>query len=325
MLHRVLRPRRNHLSATPPVKRQAFTLAELLIVIAIIGVLISILLPTLGAARRSANAAKCLAQLRDLGLAFQQYAQDNKRAFPVVEYSPPASFIIAGTPLRRSWQDFLVKYIHKRDPDGNLGQYKNGSPLWGCPAFDPDNMWRDTIDPGTVSFNVPTVPNKFNTGYGMSRWAMAPYLQSYPSPAPADAPNQINGTFSPVAPGNVALVRDTGVNGSFFKMEKWGVRAAQRGLLADSNSYDIVSSAKWSKANAAATPPAAKCDPFVTNTTGTYIIVDGTRHVAPTNNLKKILQAKGVNMLFVDGHATPVTPEDAWIATRGGGIDVRDQ
>src|SRR3954462_7010445 len=98
------------LASRPPRSvRRAFTLAELLIVIAIIGVLISILLPTLGAARRSANSAKCLAQLRDLGLAFQQYAQDNKRAFPVVEYSPQPQYIIAGTPARRSWQDFLVK------------------------------------------------------------------------------------------------------------------------------------------------------------------------------------------------------------------------
>src|SRR5688500_17277015 len=103
MPHRVLRLRRNHPSATPRASRlrRAFTLAELLIVIAIIGVLISILLPTLSSARRSANAAKCLAQLRDLGLAFQQYAQDNRRAFPMVEYSPPASQVVPGTPARR--------------------------------------------------------------------------------------------------------------------------------------------------------------------------------------------------------------------------------
>jgi prepilin-type processing-associated H-X9-DG protein len=35
------------------------------------------------------------------------------------------------------------------------------------------------------------------------------------------------------------------------------------------------------------------------------------------------MQTKGVNMLFVDGHANPVTPEEAWIAIRGGGIDIR--
>src|SRR2546423_2309045 len=85
-------------------RASAFTLAELLIVIAIIAVLISILLPTLGAARRAANSSKCLASMRDLGLAFAQYANDNKRAFPVVEWSPDPSVIIPNTPLRRSWQ-----------------------------------------------------------------------------------------------------------------------------------------------------------------------------------------------------------------------------
>src|SRR5688500_18625700 len=128
MLDRVLRPGRNHPSATA-ARRSAFTLAELLIVIAIIAVLISILLPTLGAARRSANSAKCLAQLRDIGLAFAQYAQDNKRAFPVVEWAPPPGFLVPpDAPPRRPWQDFLVKYLHKRDPNADLAPFKNASP-----------------------------------------------------------------------------------------------------------------------------------------------------------------------------------------------------
>jgi prepilin-type N-terminal cleavage/methylation domain-containing protein/prepilin-type processing-associated H-X9-DG protein len=337
MPHRVLRRRRNHSSATPsPVTRRtaaAFTLAELLIVIAIIGVLISILLPTLGAARRSANAAKCLAAMRDLGLAFQQYAQDNKRAFPVVEYWPPATQLSPWSPQRRPWQDFLVKYVHKKDPTYTgsppsvaLDSYRPNSVLWGCPAFDPDNWFSATIDPGLNNFNVAS-PNKFNTGYGMSRFVLAPYTTLSPPP-----PGFTTQRFvpDPNGPGNFAIFRDGGsprVEGQFFKMETWGKRAAERGLLADCNNYDLFGSAAWAKADMTANPPTAKCDPFLKvqgDLTGSYINVDGLRHTAPTANRKKILTAKGVNMLFVDGHATPVSPEEAWIAVRGGGMDARN-
>lgn len=51
----------------------AFTLIELLVVVAIIAMLISILLPSLAAAREQAKAAVCLSRLRNLGQAGQSY------------------------------------------------------------------------------------------------------------------------------------------------------------------------------------------------------------------------------------------------------------
>jgi len=67
-----------------PVKheRQAFTLVELLVVLAIIGVLTAILLPALSQARHQARRTACAANLRQVGVAIHMYAADHGDTIP---------------------------------------------------------------------------------------------------------------------------------------------------------------------------------------------------------------------------------------------------
>jgi prepilin-type N-terminal cleavage/methylation domain-containing protein/prepilin-type processing-associated H-X9-DG protein len=92
-----------------PTRGRAFTLVELLVVIAIIGILVALLLPAVQAAREAARRSHCLNNLKQIGVAFQNYADARKSL-------PPG--YTAGTDLDSTspgwgWATYLLPYIEE--------------------------------------------------------------------------------------------------------------------------------------------------------------------------------------------------------------------
>jgi prepilin-type N-terminal cleavage/methylation domain-containing protein len=114
----------------------AFTLVELLVVLAIIGILAAMLLPSLAAAKRSAQGAQCVNNNHQMVLAWALYAQDNRDLLPSNEDGVDGLGIftnwVAGTMHNK--RDATNAALLVDPTQSLLARYVSAAKIYKCPG-----------------------------------------------------------------------------------------------------------------------------------------------------------------------------------------------
>ncbi|MCC6580696.1 MAG: prepilin-type N-terminal cleavage/methylation domain-containing protein [Phycisphaeraceae bacterium] len=114
----------------------AFTLIELLVVISIIALLISLLLPALGKARKSARSSECITKLHQMGVSLSAYTIDNRDYLP--SDAAPGWYMA-------NWMILLRNGQYINDRTGHNGIHFSSYPVGG-PGHDVD-VWPAFVCP----------------------------------------------------------------------------------------------------------------------------------------------------------------------------------
>jgi prepilin-type N-terminal cleavage/methylation domain-containing protein/prepilin-type processing-associated H-X9-DG protein len=173
------------------MKRKAFTLVELLVVISIIAVLLAVLIPSLSKAKKIAQAVVCKSNLHSISLILSLYAQDNRnRLTPdwwsreVIEADPlymptenenSYSKVMWHYCAKNYWQNpkvlmcpsaSKVATVDGKTPDPLANDRTCGFPEWGHTEWG----WYTPWAPKLKATGQPAM-----SSYGVNDWAATPY------------------------------------------------------------------------------------------------------------------------------------------------------
>ncbi|HEY9250080.1 MAG TPA: DUF1559 domain-containing protein [Rariglobus sp.] len=135
--------------------RAAFTLVELLSVIAIIGILAAIIIPTVGAVRKAAHNTVCKSNLRQWGVALQLFTSESRQRYIPYEGGPDNDFItwnsaangVGNAANAKAWFNVLPPYVGNpalKDLPSGFGNgltnaqkktyFRDNKMIYACPA-----------------------------------------------------------------------------------------------------------------------------------------------------------------------------------------------
>jgi prepilin-type N-terminal cleavage/methylation domain-containing protein/prepilin-type processing-associated H-X9-DG protein len=155
--------------------RSAFTLVELLVVIAIIGILIALLLPAVQAAREAARRSQCINNLKQLGVALQNY-HDIHQCFPARKGGTSSvagdTARVSGNYLRASAFIALLPFVEQQGLYDLIVRGDPATPPYGGAPWNGHAIWHHQV-PGYLCpsdpFPQPTSGQNGQNNYAFSQ------------------------------------------------------------------------------------------------------------------------------------------------------------
>ena len=165
---------------TVAVGQTAFTLIELLVVIAIIAILAAMLLPALARANESAKRGACLSNIREVGVAFKMFLDENGDRFPKAVTEREATDTTrwgsipdtAGDRAAFSIRGQLQSYIASTNLINSGANADPGANAFRCR----DSLDWPTPGPGqwfTTDYGFNLSEANYSAGFGQSAWYQA--------------------------------------------------------------------------------------------------------------------------------------------------------
>jgi prepilin-type N-terminal cleavage/methylation domain-containing protein/prepilin-type processing-associated H-X9-DG protein len=149
------------MNPNPRLRHKGFTLVELLVVIGIIAVLIGVLLPVLGSARRQARTVQCAASLRQFGQANALYVNEQRGWCVPVKFATPSNSdpMYYGTLTYIPWymnavmRKHLMMPVPPRTKTGGGGAYSTSDWVenWPRGLLCPESTVSQELKKGTIT------------------------------------------------------------------------------------------------------------------------------------------------------------------------------